>query len=211
MMTSETINILLADDHAIVRAGLRELLNSHDNFCVIGEADSGEKVIGLLSECTPDVIIMDLNMPGIGGIEAIRNIKKIRTDIPVIALTVNVSEPFPTQVMKAGGHGYLSKQCAPAELVNAIETVISGHVYAFDQKTMPSKDCANITDFNLTRRETQVLQLVGQGMELACVASSLSLSYKTVHHHRKSLMKKISANNNLGIVEFARHIGLNNT
>ena len=120
------INVLLVDDHALVRTGVRRMLETAPDIDIVGEASSGEDALRLVREYTPDVVLMDVNMPGIGGIEATRKMHRSMPGLKIIALTVHADEPFPTQILDAGASGYLTKGCPEEEMFDAIRTVAAG-------------------------------------------------------------------------------------
>lgn len=210
-MTKPDISVVIADDHEIVRAGFKQLLSTTTDIKVLAEACSGEEAISLCVQIQPDVIIMDINMPGIGGIEAIR---RIATRLPgscIIALTVHESEPFPSRVLEAGAKAYLSKRCAPQELVQAVRETFSGGSYISEQ--VRAEMAKTHLDHNnplgtLTNREFQVFNLMAQGKTAIEVGDAMHLNHKTIHSHRAKILKKLALETNLNIVEFARQHGL---
>lgn len=133
MSKSKSIRVLLVDDHQIVRVGFRRLIETTSDIRVLAEAQSGEESYQLVDDLRPDVIIMDINMPGIGGLEAIGRLRKRNAKEKIIALTVHETEPFPSRVLAAGAQGYLSKRCAPQELIQAIRKVHRGETFVTNQ------------------------------------------------------------------------------
>lgn len=210
---SNQISVILTDDHEIVRAGFKQLLNTANDINVVAEASSGEEAIDLCTRLDPDVVIMDLNMPGIGGLEAIRRISSRNPQARIIALTVHEAEPFPTRVMEAGAKAYLSKRCAPEELVQAVRETFSGGSYISEQVRAEMAKVNmdhNNPLANLTHREFQVFNLMAQGKTAMEVGESMHLSHKTIHTHRSKLLKKLGLETNLDIVNFAREHGIIN-
>jgi len=201
------INVVIADDHEIVRAGFKQLLSTTTDIHVLAEASSGEQAIELSIDLEPDVVIMDINMPGIGGIEAIRRISARLPDISIIALTVHESEPFPTRVLAAGAKSYLSKRCAPQELVQAVRQTCSGGSY-ISEEIRAEMGKAKLDHNNplalLTSREFQVFNIMAEGKTAIEVGDEMHLSHKTIHTHRSKILKKLGLETNLDIVEFAR-------
>lgn len=123
------ISVVLVDDHQIVRTGIRRILDDADGIAVVGEAASGEEAVSRIQDSLPDVVLMDVNMPGIGGLEATRKLLRVHPELRIIALTVHVDEPYPTRLMEAGALGYLTKGCDEAEIVKAIHAVYRGEHY----------------------------------------------------------------------------------
>ena len=210
-MDKSLIRVLIVDDHEIVRAGFKQLLATTSNIIVVAEANSGEQAIELSLQHTPDVIIMDINMPGMDGIEAIKRISARMPDACIIALTVQESEPFPTRVLEAGAKAYLSKRCAPQELVQAVRETFSGGTYISEQvqvEMAKAKLDHNNPLETLTTREFQVFNLMAHGKTAIEVGVAMHLSHKTIHTHRAKILKKLGLETNLDIVEFARLHGL---
>jgi len=206
-MNKPEISVVIADDHEIVRAGFKHLLSTTQDIKVLAEANTGEEAINLCMQFQPDVVIMDINMPGIGGIEAIRRITARLPESCIIALTVHESEPFPTRVLEAGAKAYLSKRCAPQELVQAVRETFSGGSYISEQVRAEMAK-AHLDRYNplatLTNREFQVFNLMAQGKTAIEAGDAMHLSHKTIHTHRAKLLKKLGIETNLDVVEFAR-------
>ena len=206
MFKSNSIAVLLVDDHQIVRVGFRRLIETTSDIRVLAEAESGEEAYQLVHDLRPDVIIMDINMPGIGGLEAIGRLRKRNAKEKLIALTVYESEPFPSRVLAAGAQGYLSKRCAPQELLQAIRKVHRGETFVTNQvmheinKTSGS-DEAGIN--KLTPREFQVFAFLAEGRTAIEIGHDMNLSHKTIHSHRSNIMKKLKLETSFSIVQFA--------
>jgi len=203
---SKSITVLLVDDHQIVRVGFRRLIETSSDIRVLAEAQSGEESYQLAHNLRPDVIIMDINMPGIGGLEAIGRLLKRNAKEKIIALTVHETEPFPSRVLAAGAQGYLSKRCGPQELIQAIRKVHRGEIFVTNQvmreinKTSGSDEAAIN---KLTPREFQVFSLLAEGRTAVEIGQDMSLSHKTIHSHRSNIMKKLKLETNFSIVQFA--------
>jgi DNA-binding NarL/FixJ family response regulator len=210
------IRILLADDHQIVRQGLRMLLEAESDMEVIGEADNGRKVLKLAQEMLPDVIIMDLSMPELNGIEATRQILSGSPAVKVVALSMHSDSLFVLNMIRSGASGYLLKDCALEELVKAIRTVVS-------QKTYLSPGVSDIVikDFVtgwqttstsafsvLSAREREVLQLMAEGKSTNQIADGLCVSVKTVEAHRKQVMTKLGIHSVAELTKYAIRQGL---
>jgi two-component system response regulator NreC len=210
------IKIILADDHQIVRHGLRSLLSSEPDMEVIGEADNGRAVVKLVQEKSPDVVIMDISMPDLNGIEATRQILNERPGIKIIALSMHSDSLFVLNMFKAGASGYLLKDCALEELVKAVRTVLSRKIYLspgisdivikdFVIGWSPSESSAYSI---LTTREREVLQLMAEGKSTNQIAESLCVSVKTVEAHRKQLMNKLDIHSVAELTKYAIRQGL---
>ena len=206
MVKSTAIRVMLVDDHEIVRVGFKRLIETSDDIVVIAEASTGEEAYTLVQDINPDVTIMDINMPGIGGLEAIKRICKRNPKAKVIALTVHETEPFPTRVLEAGAQAYLSKRCAPQELIQAVRkihkggTYISAHVVKEMRKTPGTEDTALSC---LSAREFQVFSLLAEGRTPMEISEAMNLNHKTIHSHRANIMKKLKLENHASIVHFA--------
>jgi two-component system response regulator NreC len=195
------IKILLADDHQIVRHGLRTLLSSEADVEIIGEADNGRTVVKLAQELSPDVVIMDISMPDLNGIEATRQIITSDSQTKVIALSMHSDSLFVLNMFKAGASGYLLKDCALEELVKAVRTVMNRKIYLspgisdivikdFVIGYSPSETSSSAYSI-LTAREREVLQLMAEGKTTNQIAENLCVSIKTVEAHRKQMMNKL--------------------
>ena len=203
---SKPITVLLVDDHQIVRVGFRRLIETTSDIRVLAEAQSGEESYQLVNDLRPNIIIMDINMPGIGGLEAIGRLRKRNVKEKIIALTVHETEPFPSRVLAAGAQGYLSKRCAPQELIQAIRKVYRGETFVTNQvmreiNKTPGNDEAAIN--KLTPREFQVFSLLAEGRTAVEIGHDMNLSHKTIHSHRSNIMKKLKLETSFSIVQFA--------
>jgi two-component system response regulator NreC len=212
------IKVVLADDHQIVRHGLRSLLSAEPDIKVVGEADNGRAVVRLVQELSPQVVIMDISMPDLNGIEATRQILSDFSGVKVIALSMHSDSLFVLNMFKAGASGYLLKDCALEELVKAVRTVMNRKIYL-----SPSISDIVIKDFVigwspedssssaysiLTAREREVLQLMAEGKTTNQIAESLCISVKTVEAHRKQLMTKLDIHSVAELTKYAIRQGL---
>jgi two-component system response regulator NreC len=210
------IKIVLADDHQIVRHGLRSLLSAEPDMEVVGEADNGRAVVRLVQEQNPQVVIMDISMPDLNGIEATRQIRGEAPGIKVIALSMHSDSLFVLNMFKAGASGYLLKDCALEELVKAVRTVLNRKIYL-----SPGISDIVVKDFVigwsppessafsiLTTREREVLQLMAEGRNTNQIADSLCVSVKTVEAHRKQLMNKLDIHSVAELTKYAIRQGL---
>lgn len=210
-----SIRILLADDHEIVRQGLRSLLEKESDMQVVGEAADGRNAVRLAQELAPHVVLMDITMPDLNGVEATRQIIARDKSVRIIALSMHSGRRFMAETLKAGASGYLLKECAVAELIGAIRTVIAGRVYLSPRVTdivvddyvrhVPSSEGLG---GNLTAREREVLQLIAEGRTTKEIAGRLYVSVKTVEAHRAQIMEKLRIRSVAGLTKFAIHEGL---
>ncbi len=210
------ITILLADDHKIVRQGLRELMEKEEDFAVIAEADDGRDAVELASELTPDIAIIDVRMPDMNGIDATRHLINACPMIRVIGLSMHADRRYVTEMLKSGARGYLLKDCAFEELVTAIRTVLAGKMYLSERiNTQLIQDyVANLqrdesSAFTLlSPREREVLQLLAEGESAKAIAERLMLSVKTVETHRAQLMEKLDLHSIAELTKYAIREGL---
>jgi two-component system response regulator NreC len=211
-----TIRIILADDHQIVRQGLRILLEAEPDMEVIAEADNGRKVLKQAQELGPDVIIMDLSMPELNGIEATRQILSGAPEVKVVALSMHSDSLFVLNMIKAGASGYLLKDCALEELVKAIRTVVSHKTYLSPgisdiviRDFVTGWRTTNSSAFSvLSAREREVLQLMAEGKTTNQIADGLCVSVKTVEAHRKQVMTKLGIHSVAELTKYAIRQGL---
>ena len=211
-----SIRIILADDHKIVRTSLGNLLEKEKEFEIVGEADNGRETVRLARELLPDVVIMDIGMPELNGIEATKQIIKASDNIKIIALSMHSDRMFITGMFKAGASGYLLKDCAFDELVDAINNVMSGKIYLSKDVTAIVVDellQALLKDnpegtVNLSDREKEVLQLIAEGKSTKEIADALFLSIKTIESHRKNIMTKLNIYTVPELTKYAVRMGL---
>ena len=205
--------ILLADDHQIVRQGLRQLLEAQPDFRVLGEAADGYAAVTLCEELQPDVVLMDIWMPHLSGIDATRRIIKQSGDTKVLILSMHKARTYVEQVLRAGASGYLLKDLGAAEVVSAIRAVRDGQCYlspsitqqVLDALAKPGSDSPGEV---LTDREREVLQNIAEGLSSKEIANQLGVSLKTVEAHRANLMDKLGIHKVSGLVRFAIREGL---
>ena len=211
-----SIRVLLIDDHRIVREGLRGLLEKEADMEVIAEAEDGLAVLGLVQEMSPDIVIMDVAMPNLNGIEATRQIIAKVPDIKVLALSMYSDKRFVTGMLSAGASGYLLKDCAFEELIQAIRVVAANRTYLSPMVAdIVVKDylyCLEKTDSSafsiLTAREREVLQLLAEGRTVKDIASDLCLSIKTIETHRQHIMNKLNIHSIAELTKYAISEGL---
>lgn len=214
---SSKIRILLADDHEVMRSALRSLLDAQKDFLVVGEADNGREVMGLVDEAAPDVVVMDINMPELNGIEATRQLCARYPQIRVLGLSIHAKGRMVSEMLKAGARGYVPKISAASELLEAIHTVMAGKMYISpevldDFVESRNRDSSVGSAYTaLTERERQVLQLLAEGYPTKEVADKLCLGVPTVHTHRQHLMQKLNARSIADLVRYAIREGIIST
>ncbi len=211
-----SLKILLADDHKIVRDGLKSLINKEVSMEVIGEADNGRKTVQLARDLEPEIIIMDISMPDLNGIEATRQIVADSPDVKIIALSMHSDKRYVKGILSAGASGYLLKDSAFEELVEAIRTVDTGRFYLSAGiagvvvkdyvGSQANKD--TLTSDILSAREREVLQLLAEGKRTKEIASDLHVSVKTIETHRQNIMQKLDIYTIAGLTRYAIREGL---
>ncbi len=215
-MTPETIRVLLVDDHAVLRAGLRALLEAEPGIEVVGEAGTGEEGVTRAGELRPDVVVMDLSMPGQGGLEATRSIAALDQGTRVLVLTMHGEEEHLLPVLEAGGSGYVNKRSADEELIEAIRTVARGDVFLYPSaaklllRGLKQKSEAGEEDplDRLTDREREVLSFTVEGFSSSEIGKKLFISPKTVDTYRARIMEKLGLHHRSELVRFALRKGL---
>jgi len=210
------IKILLADDHKIVRDGLRAMISGHPDMEVVAEAENGRAAVSLVKQLAPDIVIMDISMPDLNGIEAARHIVADAPRVKIIALSMHSDSHYVKELFKAGASGYLLKDCAFEELANAIHTVAADQIYLSPRIShVVINDYLNrvSTEENsvfsvLTAREREVLQLLAEGKTTKEIAYTLDLSTKTVEAHRQKIMEKSNLHSVAELTKYAIREGL---
>ncbi|NVK26036.1 MAG: UvrY/SirA/GacA family response regulator transcription factor, partial [Gammaproteobacteria bacterium] len=197
------INVLLVDDHELVRTGIKRIINDVRGLKVVGEAASGEAAFQFCRAEEPDVVLMDMNMPGIGGLEATKKIVRYCPDIKIIVLTVHTEDPFPTKVMQIGAHGFLTKMTGPEEMIQAIRAVNVGQRYIAPEIAQQIA----MNQFNgvkedrpfdsLSERELQIMLMITKGEKVQDIASQLNLSSKTINSYRYRMFEKLNIGNDV--------------
>jgi two-component system response regulator NreC len=216
------IRLLLVDDHAVIRTGLRMLLESQRDMVIVGEAASGLEALDLTAQLKPDIIVMDITLPDISGIEATRRIKRVYPEIAIVALTIHEDEQYFFEMLQAGATGYVPKRAAPDDLIYAIRAAATGEIYLY-----PSLAKALVSDYlsrrdagpepgemdeqliaQLTAREQEVLELLAEGLSNEGIADRLVISRHTVARHRENLMRKLGLHNRSELVKYAIRKGM---
>ncbi len=210
--------IIIAEDHTILRAGLKALLESNPNFEVVGEADNGRDAIRRVAELKPDLIIMDLSMPGLSGIDAVKDIRDRYPEVKALVLTVHSEEEYVLSSLEAGANGYVLKDATHIELIAAAERVLAGKTYlspeitekvvnSYLQANKNSQEPATKWD-SVTQRERQILKLIAEGHTNKSMAAYLCISVKTVEKHRANLMKKLDLHSVSALTTYAMEKGI---
>lgn len=216
-MSKKLVRVLIVDDHDIVRAGIRMLLDAQPDMAVIGEASNGKEAIEMVNSMEPDVVLMDISMPGMTGIEATRAIKQTNSRVEIVGLTMHAEDRYFFQLLQAGASGYVVKGAAPHELLDAVRAASRGEAYIH-----PSLQRKLIGDYvsraegndqgsmleGLTERELEVLRLIVDGLTSREIAESLVISPNTVERHRQNIMAKLGLHNRAELVRYAISKGL---
>lgn len=202
------IGIMLADDHAIVRAGLKQVLGEAPDFVVVGEAGNGQEVIDLVREKTPDVLLLDMSMPGKSGIDLIKLLKADHPKLPILVLSMHKEEQYAVRAIKAGAAGYLTKESAAELLVSAIRKVAGGGKYisptVAERLAMEYGNSREETPHtSLSDREYQIFQMIVAGTTITAIADQLSLSVKTVSTHKSRILQKMGKSSSAELIHYA--------
>jgi two-component system invasion response regulator UvrY len=203
----------LVDDHHLVRVGINKILSSVKGLNVVGECETGEEAIKYCRNNEPDVLLMDMDMPGMGGLEATKKIIRFAPDVKIIVLTAHTEDPFPSKVMQMGAAGYLTKEAGPDEMVNAIRAVNSGQRYLpsdIAQKMALSQfQSAEDNPFNaLSDRELQIMIMITRGDKVPNISEHLNLSTKTINSYRYRMFEKLGVSNDVELTHLAIRHGM---
>ena len=208
------LRVLLADDHAIVREGLKALISGHPDMEVVGEAADGRAACAKTNELHPDVVVMDVSMPNVNGVQATRDVRRQWPDVRVLALTVHEERSYLRELMEAGASGYVLKRSAPEDLVHALRVVARGDLYLDPSVTAVvlgklgrARPEQQDPLPHLSERETEVLQLIAQGHSNKEIAARLTISSKTVETYKARSMEKLGLTGRADIVRYALHKG----
>lgn len=209
------IRVLLADDHTLIRAGIRELLQGLPGIEVVGEAGDGHEALQLAEALKPDLVLLDIGMPGLNGLEVAARLAKLHPAMRVVILSMHMSEEYVLQALRAGAAGYLLKGSAVAELELAVRAVARGETYlspavsksVVDQYVRRTGSASDPLDL-LTPRQREILQLVAEGHTSKDIAGKLGISYRTVETHRNQLMQRLDIHDLSGLVRFAVRAGI---
>jgi two-component system, NarL family, invasion response regulator UvrY len=199
--------VMLVDDHAVVRAGIKRLLEQESQFTVVAEADSGERAYVLFGEFLPDICVMDISMPGMGGLEAIKKIIARYPNAKLLVLSMHENAAFANQAIKAGAKGYLAKNGLAEELINALDSLVKGDVYinASIAKKIAIESLSKEQDLlhQLSAREFEIFRMLCEGEETNQIANLLNISIKTVANYQTTIKQKLGINNTVEMVRLA--------
>ena len=209
------IRILIADDHGVLRAGLRAVLNAEPDMTVVAEAGDGPTALRLATELCPDILLLDISMPGMNGVEVTRQLKKAQPDVRALILTLHEDEGLLQEAIQAGASGYIVKRAVESELISAIQAVYRGDIYihpAMTRALLKDVSPSLVTDQEptepLSPREVEVLRLVADGHTNRQIAEMLHVSVRTVESHRANLMGKLELSSPAQLVRYALEHGL---
>ena len=213
---ADKARVLIADDHTIVRSGVRLLLQAEPDIEVVGEALNGDEAVALAASLRPDVVLMDIAMPGMGGLEATRQIKARFPEMHVLVLTMHRSDEYFFEMLKAGASGYVLKGAETNELIGAIRAVARGEVFLYPTMAKQLlqdylnrlKEGAGLSQPTLTPREREILRLLAEGYSNKEIAERLIVSPSTIHSHRTNLMRKLNLSSRHDLIRYARERGL---
>ena len=204
------VKILIVDDHDLMRMGLVRILDDVDGFSVVGEGGSGEEAIKLAESLTPDVVLMDVKMPGMGGLEATKQLKALNKRIKIIALTSCEDELYPSRLLEAGAASYLTKKSQPDEMIRAIKMVMVGKSYVSQeiaqQLALKNSGMLNYNDSpfeQLSERELQIAMMTIRGEKPTDIAKQLNISSKTINSYRYRIFEKFNISSDVELVHFA--------
>jgi len=211
-----TTRLLLVDDHAVVRSGLRMLLENDRDVEIVGEAGTASEALEAAIRLKPNVILMDIGLPDMSGIDATREIKKRCPDASIVALTIHEDEEYFFKMLEAGASGYVPKRAAPEELLTAIRAAATGQVYLYPSMAKllvrdflsGGRPAADQTASDLTDREQQVLTFLAEGANNEEIAAALVISRKTVARHRENIMRKLNLHSRAELVRYAIRKGI---
>ncbi len=207
------IRVVLVDDHQLVRTGIRRILSEAEEIEVIGEADSGEQALDVVRQLQPGVVLMDVYMPGIGGLEATRKLLRIAPELKILIVTIYGNEPYPSRLLEAGALGYLTKDCSTQDMLSAIRTVARGERYICSgiarQMALSGLEGQSKNPFaKLSQREIQVMMMITEGRKLHEISEALCLSPKTVSTYRYRLYEKLGVGNDVELTRLAIRFGM---
>ena len=207
------LRILIADDHPVVRQGIMRIIEDTPDMRVTGEAENGIEAVRKIKEKEFDLVILDISMPGRDGLESIREMKKLRPKLPILILTMHPEKYYGLRMLQAGASGYLTKQNAPFEQVEAIRKVTQGGMYisnALAKMLVSSKKTGGGKPEHgvLSEREYQIMYMIASGKKVKAIAEELCISVKTIHVHRRHILEKLNMTSNADIIHYAIQQGL---
>jgi two-component system invasion response regulator UvrY len=196
--------VLLVDDHPVIRQGIRRILTSALEDLSVAEADSGEEALALAESAPWDLVLLDLSLPGIGGLELIRDVRRLQPDTRIVVVSVHPAQEYARRALSIGAMAYLDKSAAPEEMVKAVSEVLAGRIYTSPSLTDPADgtEAARLPHEVLSDREYQVLRLLGTGKTVSQIAAELALSVKTVSTYRGRILKKMSLRTTGALVRY---------
>ena len=205
------IRLLLVDDHPIVREGIKSALSTRKTISIVGEASTGEEALSKALKLEPDVILMDINMPGMSGLEASRRLRKSIPDAKILALTMHENREYILEMSQLGARGYVFKDSSPSELLRAIEAVHAGEFFFSPRASQyllkaflrNEQESANFSSTSLSQREKDVLQLIAEGFKTREIANRLGVTDRTIETYRRRLMTKLSVHSVAGLIKHA--------
>ena len=211
-----TVTVILADDHPIVRQGLRHLLEAEPDLKIVGEAEDGLQAVQLAEKFKPRVLVVDIMMPGLNGLEVLRQVKERSPATSSIVLSMQSADVYVVEALKSGASGYVLKETGPSELVNAVQQVISGKRYLSPRLSerlidvlLQSTGELTLDPYEtLTNREREILQMAAEGLTTAAIAKRLSISPRTAELHRGRMMDKLGLNNQTELIRYALKRGI---
>ncbi|MFC2971192.1 response regulator [Azotobacter bryophylli] len=208
------INILIADDHPIVRDGLKQIISEQGDMQVHGEAAEGDSLLAALRQGLPDVLLCDMSMPGRSGIDLIKTVKALWPSLPVLVLSVHEDDMYAIRTIKAGAMGYLTKACPSEQLLSAIRRIHSGRLYinedVAEKLALQAIGGAQLPHSGLSNREHQVFLMLAEGLTVSEIAKALTLSVKTISTHKANIMQKMNLANMSELIRYAIEHGLVN-
>jgi DNA-binding NarL/FixJ family response regulator len=210
-LPAKKIRLLLVDDHPIVREGIKSALSTRKTISIVGEAASGEEALSKALKLDPDVILMDINMPGMSGLEASRRLRKSIPDAKILALTMHENREYILEMSQLGARGYVFKDSSPSELLRAIEAVHAGEFFFSPRASQyllkaflrNEQESTNFSSVNLSQREKDVLQLIAEGFKTREIAKRLGVTDRTIETYRRRLMTKLNVHSVAGLIKHA--------
>lgn len=207
------IRVIVADDHAVVRQGLKQILAQVPDMEVVGEAGTGDETLAVMREVPSDILVLDLSMPGFGPLEALREVRHLRPDVPVLILSVHSPAQYGVRMLRGGASGYLTKESAPEELILAIRKIVGGGRYLSQE--MAERLAEHVSQGSegkphegLSDREFHIVRLLALGKKVSEIAGELALSPKTISTYRRRALEKLNLNSNADLTQYALREGL---
>ncbi|MEO8512572.1 MAG: response regulator transcription factor [Ignavibacteria bacterium] len=212
-MSEEIIRIVIADDHAFLREGIKKTIQDETDMKIVGEASNATEALRLIKELEPNVVIMDISMPGKSGLDILKDLKAMKKQFRILILSMHPEDRFAIRALKAGASGYLTKESAPDELVKAIRTILTGRKYvskALAEKLVDilSEDSDKLPHEKLSDREYEVFIKIASGIKAVDIATELSISVHTVNTYRARILEKMSIISNVELTQYAMHNNL---